>query len=51
MFEASDFRIAVGNAHRIVIESADLTVGENICGGVAEWLLENYSAEIKNERI
>ncbi|MDF2842195.1 MAG: hypothetical protein K0R00_621 [Herbinix sp.] len=42
MFEASDTRIAVGNAVPELKEKADYIVGNNTCEGVATWLAENF---------
>jgi len=42
MFEASDYKIAVGNAVAQLQEKADLIIGKNTEDGVAIWLKENY---------
>jgi HAD-superfamily hydrolase, subfamily IIB len=41
LFEASDIRIAVGNAVEELKEKADVVIGTNIQDGVANWLKEN----------
>jgi Cof subfamily protein (haloacid dehalogenase superfamily) len=41
LFEASDHRIAVGNAVAELLEKADLIIGNNFDDGVATWLQQN----------
>jgi len=41
MLEASDFKIAVGNAKDEVKAKADIVIGKNTDNGVAEWLSVN----------
>jgi Cof subfamily protein (haloacid dehalogenase superfamily) len=42
LFEASDHRIAVGNAVAELQEKADLIIGRNTEDGVANWLQKNF---------
>lgn len=41
LFQASDYRIAVGNAVSELKEKADLIIGRNVDDGVAVWLKQN----------
>jgi Cof subfamily protein (haloacid dehalogenase superfamily) len=43
LFEASDYKIAVGNAVDELKHKADLVIGKNYEDGVAEWLKDNFS--------
>jgi hydroxymethylpyrimidine pyrophosphatase-like HAD family hydrolase len=42
LFEASDYKIAVGNAVTELKEKADLIIGNNYDDGVSAWLKQNY---------
>lgn len=42
LFQASDYKIAVGNAVKELKEKADLIIGNNTADGVAVWLQQNY---------
>jgi 5-amino-6-(5-phospho-D-ribitylamino)uracil phosphatase len=46
LFEASDYKIAVGNAVPDLKEKADCIIGCNYEDGVAQWLMDNYLKHI-----
>jgi Cof subfamily protein (haloacid dehalogenase superfamily) len=48
LFEASDHKIAVGNAVEELQSKADLIIGNNYEDGVATWLAQNVKVNLQN---